>query len=85
MWDTLIDNLGGIACYSCQGVAPDNATLCPEDNTELTANTNRTLVSSCGSAKCEYTCNAEYTLQNGACAKQETYTLMVYGGYDDEN
>ena len=53
--------------YSCQGSAPANATLCSSDNLNLTANVNKSLVSSCGTSKCEYTCNSGYKLLNNKC------------------
>lgn len=47
--------------FSCTDAVPANATLCPGDDTGLTANTARTLVSVCGVPKCEYTCSVGYT------------------------
>ncbi|MFH1406164.1 MAG: LamG-like jellyroll fold domain-containing protein, partial [Nanoarchaeota archaeon] len=47
---------------SCIGTTPANATLCQGDDTNLTANTTRTLVSACTLAgKCKYICNEGYT------------------------
>lgn len=53
--------------FSCTGIAPTNATLCASDDTGLSANTARTLVNSCGAAKCEYTCNSGYQISGGVC------------------
>ena len=66
------DNDGtGDACetalFFCTGSSPTNAQLCTDDATGLSANTARTVVTSCGAAKCEYTCSAGFILQNGAC------------------
>jgi hypothetical protein len=53
--------------YSCTGSIPSNSQLCPDDDTGLTSNTTRSLVSTCTSAKCEYTCALYYILNNGTC------------------
>ncbi len=53
---------------TCQGALPSDAALCAGDDTGLLANTNRTTVAACGEeTKCEDTCNAGFTLQNGQC------------------
>ncbi len=64
----------GTPTYTCTGTTPSNATLCSGDDTNLTADTAKTVVSSCGTPKCEYTCNAGYHLENGSCIQDETYT-----------
>ena len=63
---------GGPLAYSCTGPVPANATLCPGDDTNLIADTARTMVGSsaanpngglggCSStAKCEYYCPTGY-------------------------
>lgn len=53
--------------YSCTGTVPSNAQLCSGDDTGLTATTTRTLVASCGTPKCEYTCSSGYQLSGGVC------------------
>lgn len=52
------------ACVYCTGNIPKNATLCKDDNTNLSVNTGITLVptsSNCGIPKCQYFCNAGYS------------------------
>lgn len=51
------------ACdYSCTETTPTNALLCANDETGLTADTARTTVISCTTAKkCEYACSVGYT------------------------
>ncbi len=53
--------------YSCTGVTPSNATLCTSDDTSLSADTANTVVATCGTPKCEYTCSSGYTLSGGVC------------------
>ena len=53
--------------YVCTGADPLNATLCTNDDTGLSADTPKSLVSSCSATKCEYTCNAGYELSGGVC------------------
>jgi hypothetical protein len=65
--------------YSCTGTVPLNANLCSGDDIGLTANTARTLVSSCtASKKCEYTCNSDYILSRGSCVRKPTCTSFTY-------
>ncbi|MDO8552376.1 MAG: InlB B-repeat-containing protein, partial [bacterium] len=53
---------------------PANAILCSGDDTGLSANTPKTLVSSCTATKCQYTCNtAGYANVGGTCLR--TYTV----------
>ncbi len=52
---------------SCTGANPDHATLCTGDADGLTADVAKTLVATCGTPKCEYTCNAGYELVAGKC------------------
>jgi hypothetical protein len=64
--------------YSCQGTTPANATLCAGDDTGLTVNTNKVVATSCTAAKCEYTCNSNFTKDaNGVCAPVLTYSWIV--------
>jgi len=53
--------------YSCTGTTPINANLCTGDDTGLTVDTSKTVVTTCGAPKCEYTCSANYTLDGGLC------------------
>jgi len=55
------------SCFSCTGTTPTNATMCSSDDTGLTANTAKTLVDTCGTAKCEYTCNTYYYRNGTVC------------------
>lgn len=57
-----------VATYSCTGTTPANANICAGDDSGLTANTNRTLVSGCTSGtKCEYVCSTGYVYSGGTC------------------
>ena len=59
---------GACVAFACTGNIPANATLCTGDNQSLTANAANQIVSTCNSGtKCEYTCNSNYALVNGAC------------------
>jgi hypothetical protein len=54
--------------YGCTGTVPSNASMCSGDDAGLTANTTRSLVSSCtGATKCEYICNSGYTKSGNSC------------------
>lgn len=71
----------GVDCpvYSCTGVDPGNATICPEDASGLTVNVAKNLTAVCsspsGSApKCQYVCNDNYDFSNGACVPDATPT-----------
>lgn len=62
--------------YACTGAVPPHATLCAGDNSGLTMDTPRMLVSACsspaGSApKCQYVCLAGYKRQGGACVPDQ--------------
>ncbi|MCB9719835.1 MAG: hypothetical protein H6756_03085 [Candidatus Omnitrophica bacterium] len=47
--------------YMCTGVVDPNSTVCPGDDTGLSADTPRTTVSGCtGGTMCEYTCDSGY-------------------------
>ncbi len=63
--------------YSCTGNVPANAGLCTGDADLLTVDTTISLKSACGSAKCEYTCNQEYKLQEGRCVKETIQPINV--------
>ncbi|MDI6720766.1 MAG: tandem-95 repeat protein, partial [Candidatus Aenigmarchaeota archaeon] len=54
--------------YTCTGTTPSNAALCTGDDTGLTADTAKALAASCGTAKCEYTCNQYSTKSGNSCA-----------------
>ncbi len=67
-WDTVQSKcISSAPTYSCTGTVPNNATLCTNDNTGLSANTPNTSVVSCGAPKCEYMCSANTILSGGAC------------------
>ncbi len=61
-----------VSSYSCTN-APSNATatLCPGDDTGLTANTTSRVVSSCANntIKCEYRCNSGYEKSGNSCVR----------------
>lgn len=52
---------------TCTGTTPLNATLVPGDDTGLSADTVKTVVSSNSVAKCEYLCNAGYHKDGNSC------------------
>ena len=54
--------------FSCTGATISNAQLCADDDTGLTANTTRSLTSSCTTVKCEYTCSSGFTKSGNECA-----------------
>ena len=53
--------------YSCVGIDPQNADLCPNDDKGLSGHTPKTLNANCGVAKCEYICQSGFELKNGTC------------------
>jgi hypothetical protein len=54
--------------FVCTGTTPSNANLCSGDSTGLSADTPRTVVSSCTvGTKCEYTCDNGYTRSGNSC------------------
>ncbi|MDR3169733.1 MAG: hypothetical protein LBU27_08615 [Candidatus Peribacteria bacterium] len=55
--------------FICIGETPTNASVCPGDENQLTADTSRTLQGSCGNAKCEYTCNNGYENRGSTCVR----------------
>jgi len=58
--------------YSCQnlsGITTTNATLCENDTSTLTANTNYSVVDTCTATKCEYKCNTGYHKAGTACVE----------------
>jgi len=63
--------------YTCTGSAPTNASMCSGDSAGLTSNTPVTLAGVCGTPKCEYTCNTNFYLENGACVPTTTYHWEV--------
>ncbi|MFA6973343.1 MAG: thrombospondin type-1 domain-containing protein [Parcubacteria group bacterium] len=70
-------NNGACTAAICLNV-PANASVCPSDNLGLTDSTFSVLASTCsapaGSApKCQYTCNANYTLSGGMCKFSPTF------------
>ncbi|MFA6383601.1 MAG: chitobiase/beta-hexosaminidase C-terminal domain-containing protein, partial [Parcubacteria group bacterium] len=62
---TALYTIGSGSPYSCTGSDPANATLCSGDDTALTADTAKNLVSTCGTPKCEFSCNSGYALSSG--------------------
>lgn len=59
---------------SCTGVSPTNAVMCVGDNVDLSIDTEKSLVSSCSAAKCEFICAPGYTLSGGVCVVELNYT-----------
>jgi len=59
--------------FSCTNL-PANATICPNADQNLPADTPSSLVASCGTAKCQYTCDTGYTINGAgtACAHWTT-------------
>ncbi|MBI2173043.1 MAG: hypothetical protein HYT73_02405, partial [Candidatus Aenigmarchaeota archaeon] len=55
---------------SCTGTPPANSDICSGDNTGLSTDTPITLVSSCGTPKCEYACRTGFTKQGSTCVPQ---------------
>ena len=58
---------GGQTTYECFGAYIPYAQICSGDDTGLTADTQTTLVSACGTTKCEYTCNSGFTKHGNSC------------------
>ena len=71
--------------FSCTGTVPANSTLCTGDDASLSANTVRTTVAACTVAKCEYTCNTGYNLQNGVCVQRQCVGTETDRGYRGNN
>ena len=68
--------------YTCTGLAPTKATLCPDDDTGLTANTVRTAVASCTTeTKCEYVCQLDFNIVDGNCVNGDPSLPSDYQGY----
>jgi|GEM_PF-5582101 len=71
--------------YSCTGSIPSNSNLCSGDSSGLTADTTRTLQSSCTSnRKCEYTCRSGYHKSGTQCVENsavvpEVFNCLNYG------
>lgn len=53
--------------YNCTGAAPSHATICDGDDQGLGSDTPITLVSGCGTPKCEYACNNPYIKYGSSC------------------
>lgn len=66
--------------YSCTGTDPSNAEICVDDSLNLTADTVKKLVSSCGTAKCEYICNNGYHYESGYCVENTDPVLTSSPG-----
>ena len=61
-----------VATYVCNGIDPENSTICAGDDTGLIEDTTKTLVSSCTDPiKCEYACSSGYTYSGGSCASNQ--------------
>ena len=75
-----ICQLNTTTTYSCVGSGFANAVLCTGDSNNLTMNTNRTLVSACGSPKCEYTCGTGYVKSGSSCVLNSTACTDSDGG-----
>ncbi len=70
--------------FSCQGSVPPDANLCPQDDKDLTKDTDRTLKDTCSAAKCEYTCATGYTNISGVCT-QIPATFVCQGNIPDHS
>ncbi|MBU1238412.1 hypothetical protein KJ865_01770, partial [Myxococcota bacterium] len=58
--------------YECQGAVLPNSSLCPGDDTGLTAEGMRVAVERCtAETSCEYQCHSNYVFDNGACVPDE--------------
>lgn len=60
------------ASYTCTGLTPTHASLCPSDGSGLVVDLPKQLVTTCSSPvwsypKCEYSCDAGYALSNWSC------------------
>lgn len=66
--------------YSCTGSVPSNATLCSGDNSGLSGDTARTLATTCGTPKCEYTCSPGYSYSAGTCVTAPAYYVDSVAG-----
>ena len=76
---TATPGTGGIT-FSCTGNSFSNATLCSNDDNNLTINTPKVLVANCSQdRKCEYVCNSGYTFNNGTCTLATTTTYNCVG------
>jgi len=69
-----VDGTCSTPTYSCTGGTLANSVICTGGDSGLTVNTPKSLVSTCGTAKCEYICNSGYTLTDGACVANPTCT-----------
>jgi len=59
--------------FQCQGEVSANASICPGDDEDLTADVFRTVVESCSEAQfCEYQCNTGYRFEGGQCVPDDT-------------
>lgn len=65
-------NVCPAASFSCTGTAPSDAQLCSGDDTGLSADTQVSLVASCDTAKCEYTCNSGFHKDGDSCVANTT-------------
>lgn len=68
------------SAFSCTGNDFGNAVLCDGSDQNLTANTTKSLVSSCGSGKCEYVCSEGYGVSNGNCVLDTMPILISSSG-----
>lgn len=58
-----------VATYSCTGSDPTNATMCSGDSSSLSADTAKSVVTSCTATKCEFECNAGYVKSGTSCVQ----------------
>lgn len=64
---TLTQSVSVTVIFSCTGSDPANADLCPGDDAGLSAQTAKSIVSSCGAPKCEYVCKSTHIFDAGSC------------------
>ena len=62
-----------LSCNYCTGDIDPNSVICNGDDSGLSSNTSRTLVSACSTTtKCEYICGPGYTYNGGSCIPNST-------------
>ena len=62
----------------CTGADPENSTICAGDDTGLSTDTPKTLVSSCTvPTKCEYNCDLGYIYNAGNCVSDSSYVKLL--------
>ncbi|MDO9231295.1 MAG: PA14 domain-containing protein [bacterium] len=75
--DTTPDEEEESTALTCGGAVPENANLCAGDDTGLTSATNNSILvpgKSCGTKKCEYTCNTGFRKKGKICVADDNNT-----------